>query len=77
MLGGFMQKIYTVTINQCVACGKCELACAFAHGRNSQPGESRIRIFKRGVEQGTPITCYQCEDAACAKVCPVNAITWW
>ena len=25
-------KLYSVTVSRCIACGKCELACAFAHG---------------------------------------------
>ena len=69
-----MPYIYTVTVSCCIACGKCELACAFAHGWDGIPGESRIRIYKRGVEQGTPINCYQCEDAACMAACPVDAL---
>ena len=69
-----MPYVYTVTVNKCVACGKCELACAFAHGRNGQAGESRIRIYKRGVELGTPVVCYQCDDAACLRACPVDAL---
>lgn len=60
----------------CIACGKCELACAFAHGTDGIPGVSRIRIYRRGPEAGMPIVCLQCSDAACAAACPVGAIKW-
>jgi Fe-S-cluster-containing hydrogenase component 2 len=68
------ERIYTVTIQNCIACGKCELACSFAHGTEGKPGKSRINIHKRGIEIGTPVICFQCIQAACFKVCPVSAI---
>lgn len=69
-----MQQIYTVTPYKCIACGKCELACAFAHGKDGQAGESRIKIYRKGVESGTPIVCFQCAEAACVQACPVQAL---
>ena len=68
-----MDRIFTVTVSDCICCGKCELACAFAHARNGVPGESRIDIIRRGVEAGTPVVCFQCDDAACVTVCPTGA----
>ncbi len=71
-----MDMMFRVVPELCVACGKCELACAFAHGRDGAPGVSRIRVYKRGLEAGTPIVCLQCGNAACAAACPVGAIKW-
>jgi Fe-S-cluster-containing hydrogenase component 2 len=67
-------KLYTVTVPACIACGKCELACGFAHAREGKSGQTRIHIVKRGVEAGTPIVCFQCHDAACVKSCTKDAL---
>ena len=69
-----MDGIFRVSIDRCIACGKCELACAFSHGRNGQPGAARIRVLRRGPERGIPLTCLQCHDAACVAACPVTAL---
>ncbi len=69
-----MDRIFRVTIERCIACGKCELACAFAHGAEGKPSKTRINIFREGPEMGTPIVCLQCDDAACMAVCPTAAL---
>ena len=69
-----MEMIYKVSIERCIGCGKCELACAFAHGSEGSPAKTRINIFHRGPEVGTPVVCFQCGDAACAAICPTHAI---
>lgn len=69
-----MDMIYRVVPERCVACGKCELACAFAHGIEGQPAVSRIHIHRRGPEMGIPVVCLQCDTAACVAVCPVHAL---
>jgi Fe-S-cluster-containing hydrogenase component 2 len=69
-----MESIYTVTVERCIACGKCELACAFAHGSEGKPSATRINIHRRGPEMGTPVVCFQCHDAACAAICPTQAL---
>jgi len=74
--GETMDRIYRVTPQSCIACGKCELACSFAHGSDGRPAQSRIHIFRRGPEAGTPVVCLQCDDAACLAVCPVGALSW-
>jgi len=69
-----MERIFRVVVERCIACGKCELACAFAHGEQGVPGRSRIVIDRRGPNVGIPIVCLQCDDAACVAVCPVAAL---
>lgn len=69
-----MDRIFRVSVERCVACGKCELACAFGHGRNGLPAAARIRVLRRGPERGIPLTCLQCHDAACVAVCSVGAL---
>ena len=69
-----MDRIYKVSVERCIACGKCELACAFAHGSEGKPAKTRISIFRRGPELGTPVVCFQCHDAACVAICPTAAL---
>lgn len=69
-----MEMIFRVNVQRCIACGKCELACAFAHGSEGKPSKTRINIFRRGPELGTPVVCFQCGDAACASICPTQAL---
>lgn len=69
-----MKMIYKVSVERCIACGKCELACAFAHGSEGKPSTSRINIYRRGPELGVPVVCFQCDDAACVAVCPTGAL---
>jgi Fe-S-cluster-containing hydrogenase component 2 len=71
-----MDRIYNVIPERCIACGKCELACAFAHGSEGRPAATRIHIHRRGPDLGTPVVCLQCDDPSCLAVCPVGALTW-
>ncbi len=71
-----MDRIYCVIPERCIACGKCELACAFAHGTDGRPAATRIHIHRRGPDLGTPIVCLQCDDPSCLASCPVDALVW-
>jgi len=70
-----MEKTLVITPSRCTACRTCELACSFKHVGPHGLGISRIRAFMFGDERNQVITCFQCDDAACAKVCPVEALT--
>ncbi len=69
-----MEGIFRISVERCIACGKCELACAFAHSTDGQPGTPRIRVLRRGPERGIPLTCLQCHEAACMALCPTEAL---
>jgi Fe-S-cluster-containing hydrogenase component 2 len=52
------------------------LACSFAHAVNGRPARTRIYALPGGFsELFVPVACLQCDDAACAKSCLVDAIT--
>jgi len=71
-----MNARFVVTPNLCTGCRTCELACSFAHPVNSKPGVSRIYPLAGGFKDlWVPVACLQCEEAACAKACLVDAIT--
>ncbi len=58
----------------CKGCGACEVACTEAHaaiGLQTYP-----RLHEAKTPQGIMhVHCRHCEDAPCAGVCPVGAIT--
>jgi Fe-S-cluster-containing hydrogenase component 2 len=68
-------KRFVVTPELCTGCRTCELACSFTHSVKGRPGLSRIYPIDGGFKDlWVPVTCLQCEDAACAKACLVDAI---
>jgi Fe-S-cluster-containing hydrogenase component 2 len=67
-------KRYTVTPSRCTACRSCELACSFRHAEGGKPGPTRIRAYMFTEGHHVPLTCMQCEEAACMTVCPVGAL---
>lgn len=77
-----MNATLTIDIDRCVACGRCEIACAVLHSRSQdlfgairQPDAPRSRITVTDRE-GVPavLVCVHCDDPACAAVCPAGAI---
>jgi len=70
------QRIITIEARKCTGCRLCELACSVRNEGVSSPTRSRIQVVKWD-EEGcyVPMVCQQCEDAPCAEVCPVQALT--
>ncbi|MDI6819838.1 MAG: 4Fe-4S dicluster domain-containing protein [Candidatus Hodarchaeaceae archaeon] len=59
---------------KCTGCRACELVCSGSHERVFGPGRARIRVVREEPAVDIAITCRQCSNPPCAKVCPVNAI---
>ena len=71
-----MLKSLVIDPELCTGCQQCELACSYAHGQGFNPAKSRIKIYDFGHgEKMVPYACTQCEEAWCAKSCPVEALT--
>ena len=70
-----MDKTLIITPSRCIACRTCELACSFKHLEAGRLGLSRISAFMLGEGKNQIMTCFQCDDAACVKVCPVEALS--
>jgi Fe-S-cluster-containing hydrogenase component 2 len=68
--------IIVVDHENCMGCRICEVVCSLGHEGEINPLRSRIGVVK-WEEKGLsfPIECRQCDDAPCAKVCPVKAIS--
>ncbi|MHC4777023.1 MAG: 4Fe-4S dicluster domain-containing protein [Planctomycetota bacterium] len=64
-----------VTPSRCIGCRTCELACAFSHPvKDMGIGKSRVSTLDEGDDVFVPLLCLQCENAACVKACPVEAL---
>lgn len=78
-----MSPTLTIDNDRCVACGRCEIACAVEHSHSRElAGAIGQRDTLRGrisviEHRGAPavLVCIHCDDPACAAVCPAGAIT--
>ena len=70
-----MGKILTISPEKCTNCRSCELICSFNKTGEFNPREAAVNVlFYEEAAISVPVMCMQCEDAACIKVCPVDAI---
>ncbi|MBU0765760.1 MAG: 4Fe-4S dicluster domain-containing protein [Bacteroidetes bacterium] len=68
------RKLIVIDPDKCTGCHSCEMACSVLHFNVCGSNYSRIRVQEfREVNTFIPVMCQACEDALCAKVCPVNA----
>ena len=69
-----MQKTFVIIPKNCTGCRTCELSCSMIKGSEGVFARSRINVHKVGNERYMQMTCLQCVEAACVKVCPTEAL---
>lgn len=70
-----MAKQLVIKPERCVGCRTCELMCSFGHYDLFNPRMAAVTVVEYFEDAlAIPIMCMQCDDAACAKVCPVGAL---
>lgn len=69
-----MNRFVIAEPQRCIGCNTCMAACTQAHKAVGLQSHPRLSVT-RTEEHTAPLLCRHCEDAPCARVCPVNAIT--
>jgi carbon-monoxide dehydrogenase iron sulfur subunit len=69
-----MMYRFEVNPSLCTGCRTCELACAFTHTKNQKPNQNRIYPLGYAPDEYVPVTCLQCDEAACIKSCLFDAL---
>lgn len=73
MGSGIMNRFVIAEPKLCIGCNTCMAACTLVHKVDGLQSAPRLKVARNG-NATAPILCRHCEDAPCAKVCPVNAI---
>jgi|SRR6516165_2587744 Fe-S-cluster-containing dehydrogenase component len=69
------EQEFFIDPQRCIGCHACEMACAECETNGQLPMIS-VDYVKRALSPQTSVQiCMHCEDPACAKVCPADAIT--
>lgn len=69
------QKFIAVDPEKCVGCGICEYVCSLEKEKAFNPMKSRIRTVRIHPVINMAMVCRMCEDPACAKACPRDALS--
>jgi len=69
-----MRKFIVADPEKCTGCGVCELVCSASKDKHFNPRMSRIRVVRIEPMVNIAIACRLCEDPACVRCCPRNAL---
>lgn len=71
-----LSKYLKVSPEKCTACRGCELVCSLHGAGEFNPAKACIGVATFLDDNFYfPVTCQQCEEPVCLKVCPAGAIT--
>ncbi|HDN18045.1 MAG TPA: 4Fe-4S dicluster domain-containing protein [Candidatus Bathyarchaeota archaeon] len=73
--GIMLKKFVGVDPDKCTGCRICELVCSFEKEGVYNPRKSRIRVVRLGTVVNVAITCRLCDEPACVRACPRDALT--
>lgn len=68
-----MNRFVIANPRRCIGCNTCMAACSSVHREAGLQAQPRLTVT-RTFEVTAPVQCRHCEDAPCARVCPVDAI---
>lgn len=68
-----MNRFVIAEPKHCIGCNTCMAACTAVHRTEGRQSHPRLTVVKT-MDGSAPVVCRHCEDAPCARVCPVNAI---
>lgn len=69
-----MNRFVIAEPSRCFGCNTCMAACSVVHKAVGLQGLPRLKVVTSG-DRTAPVLCRHCDDAPCARVCPVKAIT--
>ena len=70
-----MEKLLLFNVSKCTGCRTCEMACSLIQTGVCNPASSRRRTISFDEDiLDVPMQCQQCDDPACMKICPTEAI---
>jgi hydrogenase-4 component A len=69
-----MNRFVIADPKRCIGCNTCMAACTQVHKAEGLQSFPRLTVTRTQTVTA-PVLCRHCEDAPCARVCPVNAIT--
>lgn len=69
-----MNRFVIAEPGRCIGCNTCMAACSAAHEPEGRQRAPRLTVTRTN-EATAPILCRHCDDAPCARVCPVAAIS--
>ncbi len=71
-----MNRFVLADPSRCIGCYACVAGCVESHRKAGLQAYPRLYILHTPPIGTMPLQCRQCEEPACAAVCPVNAITY-
>ena len=70
-----MRVKFLIDENRCIECQSCAVACKEGHELPVGVNRRRVVTVNEGIQNkeiSVSVACWHCDDAPCAKICPVD-----